>query len=461
MSADRQALLDALREEPDNQTLRLIYADWLEDNGDSDRAEYIRLCLHDSAEQDRHRARLFRRHRKTWGQGMPARVAACLAERGLIQELDITAAAFLKAGPALCGEPLARLRLTAAEGRIGKVLACPALAGVRELTLAGCPLADEDVQALADSPRLARLHTLRLTYCGISAERTAVLAGSPHLGNLRTLDLSHYDRRDSDPNNAPNRNRLPHGPLNQIGDEGLAAIAASPHLGRLETLIVANNWIYRAGAGQLWSTTRLGALHRLDISYNYLHADGVRDLAASPLMKRLTHLEIHANEVGTEGVRALADSPRSRRLKLLDVSGATLYSGGPLLTNEAAEALAGSPHLAGLEHLMLACNRITGQGAAALAKGKLKSLRTLVLSGNRLGALGARSLASSDLLARLERLDLAGCRIPESGALALARLKTAGERLEIDLENNPIGEEAAEALRRRFGERVAFFDDDE
>lgn len=49
---DEQAFLQAIRESPDDHALRLIFADWLEDRGDTAsraRAEFIRVqfALHD------------------------------------------------------------------------------------------------------------------------------------------------------------------------------------------------------------------------------------------------------------------------------------------------------------------------------------------------------------------------------------------------------------------------------
>src|SRR4051794_23503805 len=105
MSADRLALLDALRDEPHDERLRLIYADWLDDNGDPTRAEFIRLCQELStldaqdpraARLERRRLQMIREHRKVWGPGLPASAVGHLARRGLVQRFDGTAAAFLK-----------------------------------------------------------------------------------------------------------------------------------------------------------------------------------------------------------------------------------------------------------------------------------------------------------------------------------------------------------------------------
>src|SRR5688500_16170422 len=40
--ATAQAFLDAIVDAPDDDAPRLVYADWLDDHGDADRAEFIR-----------------------------------------------------------------------------------------------------------------------------------------------------------------------------------------------------------------------------------------------------------------------------------------------------------------------------------------------------------------------------------------------------------------------------------
>jgi len=39
----RKAFIAAIANAPDDETPRLVFADWLEDNGDPERAEFIRL----------------------------------------------------------------------------------------------------------------------------------------------------------------------------------------------------------------------------------------------------------------------------------------------------------------------------------------------------------------------------------------------------------------------------------
>jgi hypothetical protein len=172
-------------------------------------------------------------------------------------------------------------------------------------------------------------------------------------------------------------------------------------------------------------------------------------------LRRLESLEIQANEVGDGAVMDLAESRNARNLRLLDVSGTTAYDDRPKLTRAAAEAIASSPNLAKLEHLVLTFSSIRAPGAAALARStSLKSLKTLWLGNNPVGDRGARAFAASPLLGRLETLDLSAGAVTDAGAKAFVRSKTAGEQLHLDLALNAIGEETADALVERYGERL-------
>jgi uncharacterized protein (TIGR02996 family) len=72
---DGEALFQAILEDPEDTGLRLVYADWLEEHGDADRAEFIRVqCrLEEMAEDDEawpeleaREQYLLRQHAKGW-----------------------------------------------------------------------------------------------------------------------------------------------------------------------------------------------------------------------------------------------------------------------------------------------------------------------------------------------------------------------------------------------------------
>src|SRR5687767_4232018 len=84
MTSDEQALLDEIAARPGDDAPRLVYADWLDDHGEPDRAELIRLQCR-MADMDhlgnewqrleplRERAEaLLRKHRRRWLEVLPA-----------------------------------------------------------------------------------------------------------------------------------------------------------------------------------------------------------------------------------------------------------------------------------------------------------------------------------------------------------------------------------------------------
>src|SRR5262245_42508529 len=55
---EREALLRAIIAQPADDVVRLVYADWLDDNGEKDRANFIRMMM--EHEKNRHNPRLGR-----------------------------------------------------------------------------------------------------------------------------------------------------------------------------------------------------------------------------------------------------------------------------------------------------------------------------------------------------------------------------------------------------------------
>lgn len=99
----RSQLLRAVLEEPFEDTIRLVYADELEENGERERAEFIRDNLsRESYEIDLGGPgmHLFARDHKTILIEMPATVHGII-RRGFIDEIRLPAAAFLEHAAAL------------------------------------------------------------------------------------------------------------------------------------------------------------------------------------------------------------------------------------------------------------------------------------------------------------------------------------------------------------------------
>src|SRR5262249_59482941 len=86
MSPQERALIDAIRDDPDDDLRRLVYADWLEEHGQAERAELIRvqveLAKRPGARELIAREReLLDKHRRAWLR--PPKAPAVRFVRGL------------------------------------------------------------------------------------------------------------------------------------------------------------------------------------------------------------------------------------------------------------------------------------------------------------------------------------------------------------------------------------------
>ncbi len=228
---EEAGLLQGIIAHPEDDAPRLVYADWLDEHGEPDRAEFIRLqievarieqanprgprksymevqgrrsvvALHlcgDSDDwRDDGRARALRdrawdlltQHREAWGAPFRNRASAHLYQRGLVEDVSATARRLLtNAATWFHFAPIQALTVANAGGLIGRVAAVPELARLTELRLCQSGLTDEDARALAASPCLAGLTTLDLRYNRISLFGACLLADSPHLRRLAVLEL--------------------------------------------------------------------------------------------------------------------------------------------------------------------------------------------------------------------------------------------------------------------------------
>src|SRR5438270_2655126 len=94
------AFLEAILEEPDDDGLRLIYADWLEEHGGEARAEFIRVQIErarladndarqwDLAEREQ---QLLAEHEANWTAPLRPFVRRCGLRRGFVEEITVKA----------------------------------------------------------------------------------------------------------------------------------------------------------------------------------------------------------------------------------------------------------------------------------------------------------------------------------------------------------------------------------
>ncbi len=195
-----EALLQALREDPADDGLRLVYADWLEENGENERAEFIRvhhalahLGPHDPTRRElewRERG-LWRKHQQVWLGGLRGSLKRWRLHFGLLEEVTISADRFLTFADRLFRlGPVRAVEFHHAAGRTTALAACPYLARLDTISFCFNYLTDAAAHDLADSPHLANLQTLRLCHNFIRAAGAEALARSPGLTSLRLLDVT-------------------------------------------------------------------------------------------------------------------------------------------------------------------------------------------------------------------------------------------------------------------------------
>jgi uncharacterized protein (TIGR02996 family) len=354
-----EAFLQAIQEAPDDDVPRLIFADWLDDNGQGERAELIRLQCALAA----------------MPSGDPERPGLLLRERAL---LDAHAAGWLGAfheprrlwqyqrGTACLRLSVRRL---AAPERLERAEQWFVRAWVLELDLHG---ATQSLDALLSASFLSRLTVFRLEHARLGNEGARAVAFCPQLDRLTTLSL---------------RN-------NALGTDAVRAVVRSPYLARLEELNLAQSALNLQGLALLASG--LPRLRRLDLSEAVSSPEGVGGLLEAGWLGNLTALGLSSCRLGDGGVRLLADCPRLARLLGLSLAGNNVTAAG-------VAALAASPHLAGLRYLDLRFNPIGSAGARLLARSSfLGQLEALLLQGDGVdpGALEALRLRFGPALKR-------------------------------------------------------------
>ncbi|MBY0457611.1 MAG: TIGR02996 domain-containing protein, partial [Gemmataceae bacterium] len=328
---DEQPFLDAVFDRYADDRPRLVYADFLDDSGQPERAELVRVQLalaRLTADDERRpaladrQAELLTNNRQAWTAGLTGLVDSVDFRRGVPDSVYVGAAAFLARGDdILRAVRVRRLTLRDAGPHLRELASSPLLARIRELDLCNCGLGHEELALLAKAPATANLQALDLGFNGIDDAGVELLARSPHLGNLRALALNDNDR---------------------ITDAGARALAQAPAFAGLTALDVSGNDLGDGGLVALLSGRAFPRLSALRMSGNRIGDAGASALARSPVFARMLKAEreftLRANVIGHAGAAALAAAPALARCAGLDLS--HNYLGDP-----GVGAVLDSPHL--------------------------------------------------------------------------------------------------------------------
>jgi uncharacterized protein (TIGR02996 family) len=255
----QEGFLTAILATPDDDNLRLVYSDWLEDQGWPLRAELIRVqcALASMAEDDPRRGALQQCEQELLGTSSAQWTALrealpiCVGwypksappvhgvfRRGLLEEIRCgpNIPAFLAVAPALfAAQPLRRLAFD-----FGVVL--NPVFGESD-PARSIPMPAEKLALLGNCPCLARLPHLGLHGGVLSEEAGATLAAVSHLGGLTSLSLQ----------------------SSQFTVNGLATVLAATWAARLETLDLRGTSDQATHPNSAWTAEHLIALLTADL----------------------------------------------------------------------------------------------------------------------------------------------------------------------------------------------------
>lgn len=433
-----QAFLDTIVANIDDDSPRLVYADWLDEQGDCERAEFIRVQVDRArlpawdAAQVRLRLReqaLLRLHGEKWLAELPAIKGARWEgfRRGIVAEVSFTSFEAMRANVHACraAAPVEAVTVRWPRRREGR-RTLPRVAELRELSLTGRATVEEEIAWLAESPQLATLRSL--TARGLWADALERLISSPHLASLRTLRL----------------------PSNNLGNDGLRVLtqfATTTSLEELDLSALSRHERYNydpiiraAGMGLLMGWSGLARVRSLNLSGNDVSRDGLRALLRSPHASALKALSLRDGRLGGQAMTEFASAAPDLRLEMLDL-------GENILKDLGAECIAKAPCLRELKALRLDRCEIRASGACLFAQKAsfLDGLRRLDVGHNHFGPIGLTALLERESPS-LHTLRMRDNDLFDQGAEVLAGSPASNALLELDLRQNNLGPAATQAL---------------
>jgi uncharacterized protein (TIGR02996 family) len=449
VAQDQKTFWRAICKSPDDDTVRLVYADWLEEHGYTPRAgarvdrsdplalgraraEFIRVqCAlarlpigdprHTDLEVREHL--LLREHRETWLEELPEWLRRSISVvnpvafgRGFVSTMRHGAYQYAVHARGLAtGSVIDEVEfrdLSSAD--VPRVAACAHLPRLRRLQMEPHTVAEH--LPILTSPRLTGLRALRLDDPTLGdsnpVKSFGKLLAAHAFRTLEALELP-LSRRYEEPILGGLIRHLGAAPLDRLTRLNLVsrpvaakhwqALLDAAYAPRLTELLM-NVDPDPAVLEVLVGTERLSALRRLLLAVPRRDhgptapADGARVLATAKHLPNLVDLRLH--HCNDAALKHLAGAPILEQLTELHIAYSTYSNGG--ITVRGWRALAGSPWLRNLTRLQLYQNDLTDDGLCALAASPhLGKLAELNVSSEPITEDGLSALADSPHLPAL------------------------------------------------------------
>jgi uncharacterized protein (TIGR02996 family) len=481
MTADgARGFLEDIVAHPDDDTPRLVFADWLQDEGDADRAEFIRVQIERSrlpAWDARQVALKLREHAlvglhgEAWKAQLPSLAGVEWVDfrRGFVATAAFASFGVLRDHAAACwaAAPVEAVSVRRPRRDVFPD-ALPPIPGLRELSLEPRPVTRRELDQLAEAPLLSTLRALTLGGCALGVEGFRRLTASPHLGNLGALRVPRnsignggvrglYDAvsltrlEELDLSEESSYDRYGEDPVLQAA--GIKRLAKWPGMARLRSLKLSGNLAGPSGLAALLGSPRASGLKELVLSDNGLSEEALQEFYVAHEDLRLDVLDLSSNLVRDDGAGMLSRAPCLAELKVLALNSCEIEPPG-------AAALAGASFLGSLRRLEVNHNSFGPRGLLALLDKRPPSLHTLSLVNADLTDEGVARLAASAGSDDLLVLYLAHNALTDGAARALAASGRLRSLLVLGLNSNRISKEAMAALRdSSLGKRLGHLDE--
>jgi uncharacterized protein (TIGR02996 family) len=360
---DREMLLAAICANPDEDTPRLAFADWLQEQGGKDnilRADYIRRAIRLAREElfspawkvaekawDKVNAKVQQRLVQHWVAHLKGRAVASEFDRGFVGHITVHSKRFVAEGEKFFAQdPICSLKfvtLASARGTVPveELFACPHLAHVAKLNLDESQLKDSDLAVISASRHLAKLRSISLRGFQRFNPKGFVklLQELPALSEVQMASSALFDNRFATALAAsPSFKKLTvlNLPEHYLDPKGLAAILATKHGANLRELRLSVGYVcdpdeyeptYEARfsdkdgkvVAAVLGKARFPNLRFLDLGNCMIGDAGLVTLVKGGGFPLLRQLSLNGNDVSRDSLKVLAESSVGQQLVYLSV----------------------------------------------------------------------------------------------------------------------------------------------
>lgn len=466
-------LVEHILQNPDDDTPRLVYSDWLEEHGQGPRAELIRVQVERAQlpTWDREQvplqvreSALLLKHAERWKAELPTLEGVAWGEfrRGFVATATFASFEVLGVNARACWEatPLEAASIRWPRGK-DKIDRLKPMGGLRELTLTGPVWGELDVAHVAGASILSTLRTLNVSQCELSGEGFQFLLASPHFAQLTALRaplnaigraavtaltesvslkaLAELDLSETGSyGRAQRHGRYHEDPIMEAAD--VAALSRWPGMAHLRSLTLSGNNIGKRGLRALLKSKHTTGLKSLTLRANGLVDQDMKEFNEARPELQLDVLDLGENVLGDVGASDLALAPCLKEVKVLNLDRCEMRL-------SAAKWLTSSPIIDSVRRLNVNSNSFGPEGIYRLLAKKPPHLHTLQIADNDLEHEGGCHLAESAGSVNLRHVDLSHNRLSDQTTRELAKSRRLRDLLVLRLGGNSLSKSAAENLR--------------